>query len=153
MAAPKEARTMRKMKIVAITMIVLTAFVGGWVVGGRGSSPAQAQTQVLSHFKCYTIQPGHNPPQVVDLQDQFHFEKDVKVNRAKMLCTPVLKTNVRPPGQPDPPNADHLKCYAIKQPQLVPPRVVDLKNQFGAELNTNVLTPKFLCVPTNKVLH
>ena len=143
---------MRRMKTVATTMVVLMAFASGWVVGGKGSSPAQAQNQVLSHFKCYSILGGHNPPQVVDLQDQFHFEKDVRVNKAKLLCTPVFKTNVRPPGFPDPPGADHLKCYAVKQPEFVHPRLVNLFNQFGSETNVQVIQPKFLCVPTLKQL-
>lgn len=141
---------MRRMKAVATTMVVLMAFAGGWIVGGKGGSPAQAQGTVLSHFKCYSIDPGHNPPQVVDLNDQFHFEPNVKVNRAKLLCTPVFKTNVRPPGPGDPPGADHLKCYAVNQPQLVPARFVNLFNQFGSETNVRVVQPKFLCVPTVK---
>lgn len=141
---------MRMIKAVALVTVLLMVFAGGWLVGGQGSSPAQAGTQVLSHFKCYSILGGHNPPQIVDLQDQFHFEKDVRVNRAKLLCTPVFKTNVRPPGPGDPPGADHLKCYSVRQPELVPPPIVNLFNQFGAETNVQVIQPKFLCVPSVK---
>ena len=62
-------------------------------------------------FDCYLIN-GANAPQGLDLSDQFGERTDVKLGKAKLLCTPAggtITSGTQNPGVFS--DADHIKCY------------------------------------------
>jgi len=100
----------------------------------------------LDHFKCYRVQ-GAPVNAVVDLEDQFHREPQVKVLDPFGLCNPVKKEH--PPGVGTPianPKA-HLVCYKITPRPITRTQVIE--NQFGTQ-NLIVRDADLLCVPSEK---
>jgi hypothetical protein len=135
-----------RIKVRMLTMLVLGLSAGG-ALGAVASSSADNQL-VLPHFECYEIK-GHNPPHVVNLENQFGIEEEIEPGRARQMCVPTKKTVVEGPAPPatDAP-LDHLKCYFIRGDK--PDAEVDLRNQFGEEKEVLVGKPQALCVPTSK---
>jgi hypothetical protein len=101
----------------------------------------------LDHFKCYRAE-GRRVNATVDLEDQFHRERNVRVLRPFGLCNPTTKEH---PGQstltpilhPD----AHLVCYKITGRSFT--GSVTALNQFGTEV-IPVRTADLLCVPSAK---
>ncbi|MBI2912340.1 MAG: hypothetical protein HYY03_00285, partial [Chloroflexi bacterium] len=102
------------------------------------------------HLKCYAIQNGNDPPQVVNLITQFGVEKNVAVGQARLLCVAAQKQVLLPtPGQiGHAPPPVHWKCYDITGP--APNKIVNLQTQFGIEEQVPVGQPKLLCAPALK---
>lgn len=103
--------------------------------------------RLLDHFKCYRAR-GVSVSALVDLEDQFHLEKDVKVMRPFGFCNPTVKIHpagtVTPILHPD----EHLVCYTITQ-QPFTATVLTL-NQFGQE-TLPLRDADVLCVPSKKL--
>jgi hypothetical protein len=72
----------------------------------------------------------------------------VKVTRPLMLMVPSGKSLIAPPAAPNPPDIDHLQCYAIKGGKT---RVsgVSLVDQFGT-MTLDVKRPLRLCTAVDK---
>jgi len=100
----------------------------------------------LDHFKCYRVH-GSAVNAVVDLEDQFHLERQVKVLEPFGLCNPVEKEH--PPGAVTPiKNAKaHLVCYKITPKPIT--KTLPIVNQFGPQ-NLIVRDADLLCVPSEK---
>lgn len=127
-----------------VALSVTVAHAGSGQGGGGG-------TGFDLSFLCYVIQ-GANQTRVVELNDQFQIQTNVRVETARLLCMPVIGRliNERPDLDPLPADADHYKCYTIsntRQPLPVP--VVQLTDQFGLE-TVGVNSPALLCMPAAK---
>lgn len=115
-----------------------------------GSAPPNP-TPLKLDFKCYNITPPHDPGAVVNLQDQFGFEPNVRVGPSFALCSAVQKTIIIPPPPPQTTPELGLKCYRITgQPPTVPPVSV-IQDQFGNETNVAIGKPIALCNAALKV--
>jgi len=87
--------------------------------------PARAQDDVpnFDHLKCFDIDAHGNVDANADLtpeQAQFAQERNCKIHRPKLFCTPVDKTDVTskkplPGALPGPQETDHL-CYELDCP-------------------------------------
>ena len=58
-----------------------------FVDGGNGNDPRGGAIE--TDFTCYNAQCPPNPPQRVDIDDQFG-DRGIKIKNARMLCTPTL---------------------------------------------------------------
>jgi len=94
------------------------------------------------HYTCYSIA-GPPPGAVVDLETQFGLEPGVTVQQARFKCVPTIKNGGGTVKHPD------LKCYDIVGSD--PPHVVNLRTQFGDELNVPVGQAKLLCIPAKEL--
>ena len=99
-------------------------------------------------FTCYMINQGANPPHVLSVNDQFTNAHNVRVGKAKLLCTPADATLVSGPALTGNANTDHLTCYeADEDPNAG--ALVDLQDSFGVQ-TVRVGQPKFLCAGSTK---
>jgi hypothetical protein len=138
------------MRFIRVTLAAL-ALAGAFVAGRTAATPptaADAQVPQLSHFRCYTANftattAGEVP---VALRDQFGTSESV-VTRPELFCAPVMKRLLKTKPQQFPQPADHLTCY------LAPGKMLGIvrtgSNQLG-HVQVRDLTPRLLCVPTNK---
>jgi len=94
------------------------------------------------HYTCYSIA-GPPPGAVVDLETQFGLEPGVTVGQARFKCVPTIKNGGGTRKDPD------LKCYDILGSD--PPHVVNLRTQFGDELNLPVGQAKLMCIPAKEL--
>lgn len=145
--------------------------------GTAGIACTQPFDPACNHLKCYAIK---DPPStivskspVLQLDNQFGREVVYRL-KPVMLCVPTLKscctqvggvTNCSPANcNPNPvaaPPLPHFKCYQIKAKTCLTPacdqlkafakgNLVNLRDQFGQELNVPVGNPKMICVPATK---
>ena len=125
--------------------------------GGTGGG-----TNTIFPYQCYLID-GDAPPAVNDIlniTDQFGTRDNVRVGRARLLCT--IATVTKPDsGLFDPPPAigDHLTCYTISPFQhspsgsvsvFDPDAVVDLKDELNIDRGVKVSIPLFVCASSDK---
>lgn len=137
----------------------LAVMVGALVlaVGQAAAQPAP----LFDHLKCYKVKPPKGSGKVkptkyqLDLiphQTIFNVEKGCRlVDKPKLFCIDVQKTNVQPPAPitaPGHPAQDYL-CYKIKCPSgvKVPFTVTD---QFGTRNLVANKSGDLLCVPAYK---
>ena len=103
----------------------------------------------LDHFKCYKVvskgTSNLDPRPIVNLEDQFGEEFDVRVDHAEVFCNPVVKNEE---GEFEDLGDQHLTCYNIKGGKEE--HQVQIDNQFG-EQELRVLEARLLCVPTEKL--
>ena len=99
------------------------------------------------HWKCYSAD-GPDPPDVVNLSDQFGGLMNVAVGAPRHFCTPVQKNVEAPPTFPD----IHLACYTIPGANSFGQHNVNDQFFTGIGQNVNVLIPGELCLPSLKVL-
>lgn len=99
----------------------------------------------LDHFKCYRAK-GEPVGVIVDLKDQFHSERRIKVYDPIALCNPTEKKHRDNKTKIENPDA-HLMCYKIETRPFE--TKVKLRNQFGEE-GLLVNQADMLCVPTKK---
>ena len=112
-------------------------------------------TDGLDHFKCYLAQGTKSMGVTVKLRDQFG-SLEARVLDANRFCNPVEKRRtdaagkeeVTTIGNPD----HHFKFYRIEIDKEVPSRVVSVDNQFGEGQKLEVAQPRFLAVPTQKMI-
>ena len=141
--------SMRTVKIVVgllmagmMTLSALPAQAGGGAGGGGTSFVA---------FQCYLVTGADKAGRVVNLTDQFGTTENVRVERARMLCTPTTGELVT--GELDDISSitpDHVKCYSII-PNTNPNLDAQVTDQFGVE-TLEVKKTSFLCMPAGKEL-
>lgn len=113
------------------------------------ASPASAQ---LDNFKCYKAKDLKNPKFVatnVDLEDQFAVnDGNFEAKKPFLFCNPV---DVNGAGINN--AIDHLTCYKIKGPKLLPNDRPDVEvvNQLGTT-QLEAKKPFLLCVPSTKTV-
>jgi len=142
----------RRMIQAAVVALVLAASAPIAYAGGGGEGGI-AGTFL---FDCYLIS-GVNPPQELDLSDQF-FPGDpeaeppipgragVKLGKAKLLCTPAtgeITSGTQNPG--DFTLADHIKCYEAPPKGANPKITKVVVDPFVTETVT-VGVPQYVCV-------
>ena len=125
--------------------------------GGQGGG-----TNTIFPYQCYLIN-GDEPPAVNDIlniTDQFGTRDNVRVGRARLLCT--IATVTKPDGglfDPPPAIGDHLTCYTISPLQhspsgrvsfFDPDAVVDLKDELNIDRGVKVSIPLFVCASSDK---
>ncbi len=119
-----------------------------------GTAPPNP-TPLQLDFKCYNITPPHDPGKVVNLQDQFGFEPNVRVGPSFALCSAVKKTIVGSTTNPIPPPPTTpelgLKCYQISGAAPTVPPVNVIMDQFGNETGVVIGKPIALCNAAWKV--
>jgi len=137
-------------KLAMLVALIGAVFAAGWLLGNLRTT--EAQFPELSDFKCYVLEKGQPPGITVDIVDQFHEEKDVRLGHPSLLCAPAVK---RIPGQDPPPvdlNGPHLKCYTIGG-QTVNTTVDLFAPQFDQEeIGLRVNAPRYFCVPVLKTV-
>lgn len=158
---------------------VAVALLAGVIAGGFATR-ASAQTActqpfdpACNHLKCYQIKDPASTivskSPVLRLDNQFGREVIYRLQPV-MLCVPTLKAccnasgcspaNCAPNPVPAPP-LPHFKCYKIKAKTCVDaacakvaafPKgtLVNLRDQFGQELNVPVGQPRMICAPAIK---
>lgn len=100
----------------------------------------------LDHYQCYKIKKDAIAfPPTANAADQFG-STVVNIKKAFLWCNPVSKN-----GEPIANNADHLLCYKIKGPSLVPTVHLASLNQFGMQ-TLFAKKPFVLCVPGDKTI-
>jgi len=125
-----------------IGMSAATGYAGGGGVGG----PAGTR-----FFQCYPVQDGPNPPQSLEVNDQFIIPTVEKVGKLKMICsfdpsvTVVGDEGLNPLGA-----FDHITCYEVDKARAK--AVVTYTDNFFADPQTvKVDGPaKFICVAATK---
>jgi len=125
--------------------------------GGQGGG-----TNTIFPYQCYLIN-GDEPPAVNDIlniTDQFGTRDNVRVGRARLLCT--IATVTKPDGglfDPPPAIGDHLTCYTVSAVQHAPSgrvssfdpdAVVDLKDELNIDRGVKVSIPLFVCASSDK---
>ena len=152
----------------------LTAGIGAESVGAQGTPRACTQPldPACNHLKCYQIKDtaitGKTP--LLQVDNQFGREAIFRLQPV-LLCVPSQKACCDASGScsaancaPNPvpaPGLPHLKCYKIKVKTCTDPTcanlgkfakgtLVDLRDQFGPELNVAVGNPKLFCAPVEK---
>jgi hypothetical protein len=129
-------------------LTVLIAF--GFLAWSVAASHAGAGSGTLGDAfiaQCYQIE-GFDPPQVLDVDDQFvDAPQSVKIGKAKLLCTPAGATVASGPAIQESgfSGADHLKCYERPASGDGRGAVVQIVDPFGNEV-VRVLQPKYVCV-------
>jgi hypothetical protein len=119
-----------------------------------GKVVAKVNIQVLignakpapDHFQCYKVkkQTKLNPKPIVDLDDQFVWRENVKVDKkAYSYCTPVDKNNEGITNR-----NNNLTCYKVKG--FEPDVEVTVENQFG-EQSFELEKSRLLCVPSVQI--
>jgi hypothetical protein len=119
-------------------------------------------TNPIAHLLCWAITPNpltsvvasHN----VIVTNQFG-QAQLKTGPPRSLCLPSFKDENSPanfPPDTQPPGLDHYTCYPVAypsatSPRFKPPQPVQLQDQFGL-WTARVLTPKLLCLPTQKTV-
>jgi hypothetical protein len=158
---------------------VTVAVLAGLIAGSFATS-ASAQTActqpfdpACNHLKCYQIKDPASTivskSPVLRLDNQFGREVIYRLQPV-MLCVPTLKAccnaggcspaNCNANPVPAPP-LPHFKCYKIKAKTCVDPlcakvgafpkgTLVNLRDQFGQELNVPVGQPRMICAPAIK---
>jgi hypothetical protein len=107
-----------------------------------------------SHLKCYKAKdPAAKTAYTADLltiQTSFPQENGCTISvPAKMLCSPVSKTNVQPPppgGEFGVTLTEEFACYKVKCPKGE--FQLSVTDQFGSR-SVTVKAPKLLCAPAN----
>lgn len=127
----------------ALTLPVGLAHAGG---GGAGG------TLEVAAFQCYVVD-GARTLRTATLIDQFGERTDVKLDNARLLCTPTtVNVNEGELASVDPFLADHLKCYGISSRTRFNPRVeVRVTDPLGEEI-LEVRDPRYLCIQAIKEL-
>lgn len=135
------------MKRLAIALVAM-------VVGGYGAV-ANAQG-VLDHMMCYKMKDplrlATSVDMLTDLQPEFA-QKGCVLIKPIEFCVPATKTNVQPsPLNPNivgqPLDTDYV-CYKAKCPNLIPPPVKIVADQFGRRQEVRY-KPTKICVPAKK---
>lgn len=115
-------------------------------------------TNPTAHLACLKITAPPQPTHVVSVTNQFGRAR-LTTGQPNLLCLPSWKSLTGPPNQPapQPPGLDHFTCYPVTvvpgTPPFTPPSSVALLDQFArTPTPVTVLTPKLLCVPTEKIL-
>lgn len=100
----------------------------------------------LDHYQCYKLKKDviTFPPTVLAV-DQFA-SSTPEIKKAFLWCNPVDKNSEGIRN-----DIDHLLCYKIKAPNLVPAPHVQSVNQFGTQ-TLFAKKPFVLCVPGNKTI-
>lgn len=133
-----------------MAVAVAVAVVGGGLAlaapaahAGGGAGGGGPETQ---GFLCYTIR-GVDQNRRVNLADQFGALENVKIDRSRLLCTPVNVT--LPDGEFDEVPiflADHLTCYDVSVPgRFNLDVVVRLTDPLDVE-QLQIRDPKLLCL-------
>ena len=99
------------------------------------------------HLKCYEMKPGHDPPDVVNLTDQFEAEINVPVGPGIRFCEAVSKwgAGLPPPSTPPP---LHYECFSI--PSHFVAAMVTLETQFGPNPVKLPVEAESVCAPALK---
>jgi hypothetical protein len=138
---------MRTTKIVAalvITGMVMLSALPAQAGGGAGGGG----TDFIA-FQCYLVSDGDRQNRVVTLVDQFGTSENVRIERARLLCTPTTGTLVQGELEVDP-GGDHLKCYSAV-PLSKSPVEVEVADQFTTE-TLEVKKAQFVCLPAAKTV-
>ncbi len=115
------------------------------------AAPAAAQFN-LDHYKCYKVKDLKNPKFLntpVTLTDQFGINDGTfEAKRPFVFCNPVDKN-----GEGILNTDDHLTCYKVKGPKLVPSArpSVEVVNQLGT-LQLQAKKAFLLCLPSTKTI-
>jgi hypothetical protein len=126
---------------VAVVAVAMLVAVGSWEV--------YAGPEI--HYKCYKIVPS-GPPlpfQIVDLEDQFGLQEDVRVTASELLCAPAEKTFDGETTGTFNETVPHLKCYVISTDRPPLRRPARLTDQFGGE-DVQIMEPLLLCQEVTK---
>ncbi len=97
----------------------------------------------LSHFWCYQAT-GNPVVATVNLQDQFHTQNGLQLQRPALFCNPVQKVH----GTQTFPilNPQGLVCYNITRQAFK--KTIAIVNQFETNNKLAVGTDRYLCVPS-----
>ncbi len=166
---------MRRVSFFSLVMAVAAAVTLGVLLLGRANSATEASlvagppfetpqsdaaapdNYTLSHFKCWTVEQQRWRRQVAYLQDQFDVQdrppyETVAVGRPEWFCNATSKQhgNAQFPVVDE---RDHLTCYQIQEltDDTFAQRSVLVSNQFGEQQQLQVVRPRDLCVPTDKM--
>lgn len=126
-----------------------------------------------NHLKCYQIKdtPITGTGQLLQVDNQFGREAIFRLQPV-FLCLPTQKSCCNatgcspgncPPNPVPAPGLPHFKCYKIKVKtcsdincttltKFAKGKLVNLRDQFGQELNVSVGNPKLFCAPVEKVV-
>ena len=117
-----------------------------------GTGPVAAQFN-LDHYKCYKVKDLKNPKFVrnttATLTDQFGINDGiVEAKKPFVFCNPVDKN-----GEGILNTDDHLTCYKVKGPKLLPGSRPNLEivNQLGT-LQLQAKKAFLLCLPSTKTI-
>jgi len=130
----------------------MKAFAATWVgvaflFAGVAASPAAALFN-LDHYKCYKVKDLKNPKFIaatVSLTDQFGInDGSFEVKKPFLFCNPADKN-----GQGIFNVDDHLTCYKVKGPKLLPSNrpKVEVGNQLGT-IQLEAKKAVMLCLPS-----
>ena len=160
---PIKEGTMPKLKFLSRVLAVIAVFLLFATAAHAGGGQGGGSDQIIP-FQCYLINDGDAPPSpndVLNLVDQFGTRENVKVGKARLLCTPVIAT--KPGGgvfDPAPAGSEpHLTCYTISpfsressgRVRLYnPDAVVDLSDELNSDTAVKVSVPAFLCTLSDK---
>jgi hypothetical protein len=154
---------LRFMSTTLVAAAVIGAFVAGRSTGSLAPQAAVAQTaqpagtvirdgtpptdgRGLSHFKCYQTEIKLDKPATAALTDQFGTSK-MQLVFADLFCAPVIKRPLDFKPLPVPGVTDHLLCYRGQSEPVKEVRMIANQLQRG---KIQIMTPRYLCVPTWK---
>ncbi len=103
-----------------------------------------------AHLELYRIESDTEPqPRQVHISNQFGKEQRIVARRAVLLAVPTQKIE---PGNHSPPKGlDHLQCYEAEGEHVS--ASLALRDQFGFEPQVELLKPRLLCNPVEKIHH
>jgi hypothetical protein len=129
--------------VLGVVMVMLTALPAQAGGGAGGGTEFQA-------FLCYLAAEGDRIDRIVNLVDQFGEKQNVRVERARLLCTPTTGTVVQGELLAPTGGEDHLKCYT-SVPLGAPKAEVQVTDGFTTE---NIVVDKglYVCVLAGKTL-
>ncbi len=101
-----------------------------------------------AHLELYRVeaQTGAEPRQVT-VSNQFGEGQRITAHQPVLLAVPTQK--IEPGGHPPPRGLDHLLCYEAEGEQTSV--LLELRDQFGFEPEVQLLEPRLLCNPAEKV--
>jgi hypothetical protein len=137
---------MVNVKVVAVLVMVASLVASAGMAQAGGGGEGLGDNPIL--FNCYLIHQGANPGHVVSVNDQFTNAHDVRVGKAKLLCTPASASPVSGPVLLATPEPTHITCYDTN-PDPDAGALVQLQDSFGVQ-TVRVSQPKFLCVGSVK---
>ncbi len=113
------------------------------------NSKTPPDTTRLNHFKCYPVLGGRPINVIVNLKDQWHVERQVRVVQPVIFCNPAVKLHAKK-KYPIVNKVAHLLCYKVSAKPFS--KSASILNQFN-QTNLTVVGADILCVPsTTKLL-
>ena len=136
---------MVKAKVFAVLFMVATLVAWSGVAQAGGGGEGLPGGAVF--YTCYAIHQGANPKVVLNVNDQFTDSHDIRVDKAKLLCTLATGTFVSGTEHPTP-ESDHLTCYETSD-TAKSRALVQLQDSFGVQ-NVLIGRPQYVCTGSNK---